>query len=353
MQPKIAISVNKFARAGGMESYMLDLVRGFHESGQKVSVYAGDFDTTLSAYQQINPKQVPTKRIPKKLRRLLFDWAYQRLSHENEQLISHNLVEKSAIMICGGTHIGYLKAMGQSSTLMDKWTIEKERRVYQTAKYVMAHSKLMQAELVQYYDVDEQKIHVIYPPADTNRFKLVEGENREAIRKQFGFDESETVFLFPSTGHKRKGLDLLADFFENTTLPVKLAVAGSPLPRPMKNVLELGFCTDMPMLYRAVDYTIMASLYEPFGLVGVESILSGTPVVLSSNMACTEVINANAGLFFSRDDGKTLSHAIERAVTLKNEGKSKLTEPFSALAFDPHLNTHMQEVQRLLQQLPL
>ena len=142
MQPKIAISVNKFARAGGMESYMLDLVRGFHESGQKVSVYAGDFDTTLSAYQQINPKQVPTKRIPKKLRRLLFDWAYQRLSHENEQLISHNLVEKSAIMICGGTHIGYLKAMGQSSTLMDKWTIEKERRVYQTAKYVMAHSKL-------------------------------------------------------------------------------------------------------------------------------------------------------------------------------------------------------------------
>lgn len=35
----------------------------------------------------------------------------------------------------------------------------------------------------------------------------------------------------------------------------------------MKNVVGLGFCTDMPELYRAADFTIMASLYEPFGLV--------------------------------------------------------------------------------------
>mgnify|MGYP003545969090 FL=1 len=50
MHPKIAISVNKFARAGGMESYMLDLVRGFHAHGQRVNVYAGDFDTALEEY---------------------------------------------------------------------------------------------------------------------------------------------------------------------------------------------------------------------------------------------------------------------------------------------------------------
>ena len=53
----------------------------------------------------------------------------------------------------------------------------------------------------------------------------------------------------------------------------------------MKNVVGLGFCTDMPELYRAADFTIMASLYEPFGLVGVESVLCGTRVVLSDNMA--------------------------------------------------------------------
>ena len=348
MHPKIAISVNKFARAGGMESYMLDLVRGFHAHGQRVNVYAGDFDTSLEEYQQINPYVVPIKRIPKKLRRQWFDWAYRRLLHENERLISHNLVEKSAIMICGGTHIGYLKAMGQQPTLMDKWTIKKERRVYQTAQYVMAHSKLMQQELVEYYGIDAQKIHVIYPPADTERFKPKPDEDREAIRVQYGFDAADTIFLFPSTGHQRKGLDLVATFFEATSLPVKLAVAGSPLPRPMKNVLELGFCSDMPQLYRAVDFTIMASLYEPFGLVGIESVLSGTPVILSKNMACTEVIKADAGLFFARDDMTALAKAIEQAVKLKNEGKAKLEAPLSALAFDPHLSTHMHEVNKLL-----
>ena len=92
----------------------------------------------------------------------------------------------------------------------------------------------------------------------------------------------------------------------------------------------------------------MASLYEPFGLVGIESVLSGTPVILSKNMACTEVITVDAGLFFARDDLLALTDAIEQAVKLKNEGKARLDKPLSALTFDPYLSTHMQEVHKLL-----
>ena len=54
----------------------------------------------------------------------------------------------------------------------------------------------------------------------------------------------------------------------------------------------------MPELYQAADFTIMASQYEPFGLIGLESILSGTPVIFSENMGCLEVLKTNLAIHF-------------------------------------------------------
>ncbi|HGP7160775.1 TPA: glycosyltransferase, partial [Neisseria meningitidis] len=192
-----------------------------------------------------------------------------------------------------------------------------------------------------------ERIQVAPPPADTERF-FPQPRETAALRAKYGFADHETVFLFPSTGHTRKGLELLADFFEHTDLPVKLAVVGSPLPRPMKNVVGLGFCTDMPELYRAADFTIMASLYEPFGLVGVESVLCGTRVVLSENMACTEVMNEEAGFFFSRQNPETLAQAVAQAVSLKKQGGHRLSDPMRALNYNPSLSHHIDRLTDIL-----
>ena len=105
----------------------------------------------------------------------------------------------------------------------------------------------------------------------------------------------------------------------------------------------------MPQLYRAADYTIMASLYEPFGLVGVESILSGTRVVLSNNMACTEVMNEQAGFFFSRDNPASLADAITQAVALKQNGQHKIHTPQAALTYNPSLTHHIQHIYTMLE----
>ncbi len=103
----------------------------------------------------------------------------------------------------------------------------------------------------------------------------------------------------------------------------------------MKNVVGLGFCTDMPELYRAADFTIMASLYEPFGLVGVESVLCGTRVVLSENMACAEVMNEEAGFFFSRQNPETLAQAVAQAVSLKKTGRTPPVRPDAGTELQP------------------
>ena len=345
----IAISINCFTRGGGMESYTFDIVRGLTARGAPVRVYAAKFDTSLPEYAQIDAQFVNQKRIPKKLRPFFFARQLQKLHRSSEPLIACNPADHADIFVCGGTHLGYLNGMRQRPTLLDRLIIRRNRTNYRTAKSIMAHSALMQRELVELYGISADKIRVVHPPADTARFYPAQPEETALLRRKYGFGEHETVFLFPSTGHKRKGLDMLAAFFEHTRLPVKLAVAGSPLPRPMNNVIELGFCKNMPELYRAADFTIMASLYEPFGLVGVESVLSGTRVVLADNMACTEIMNGNAGFFFSRTRPETLAEAVEQALALKQSGSHKLADPQQALTYNPSLEQHITELQAMLE----
>ena len=348
MNKKLAIAINCFRQGGGMESYTFDLIKGFTADNVPVRIYAAQIDTTLPEYQQVNVQYINQKNIPKKLRPFFFSHQLQKKRQTNEYLIACNPTDHADIFICGGTHLGYLNNMGQTANLLDKLTIHRNRTNYQTAKKIMAHSALMKREMTKLYDVDEHKIEVVYPPVNTERFHNNFNDVAHT-RQQYSFQEHDTLFLFPSTGHKRKGLDLLADFFEHTDLPVKLVVAGSPLPRPMKNVIELGFCKNMPELYRAVDYTIMASLYEPFGLVGVESILSGTRVVLSYNMACTEVMNEQAGFFFSRDNPLSLADSITQAVALKKNGQHKIHAPQTALTYNPSLTSHIQHIYTMLE----
>ncbi|MDO5639945.1 MAG: glycosyltransferase family 4 protein [Neisseria sp.] len=347
MNKPVGISINVFRRGGGMESYTFDLVRQFAAAGERVRVYASAFDETLPEYDLIEPVLIPQKNIPKKLRPFWFARQLDKVRPANELLISCNAADNADVFICGGNHLGYLQGMGQRTGLLDRLTIRRNRTNYQSARLIMAHSEMMQRELVELYGVPSEKIRVVHPPADTDRYHP-DSESVAAMREKYGFAADETVFVFPSTGHKRKGLDMLADFFEHTDLPVKLAVAGSPLPRPMRNVVELGFCKNMPELYRAADYTIMASLYEPFGLVGVESVLCGTRVVLADDMGCCEVMNDNAGFFFSRENPATLAAAVEKAVALKQQNKHKIADSFAALNYNPTSQHHFQELRRML-----
>ena len=342
-----AIAVNCFRRGGGMESYTFDLVRGLNAEGIRPLVYAAQIDETIPEYALADVVHINQKKVLKKLRPFFFAWQLTAARQGAEKLIACNPSNDADVFACGGTHLGYLRHMQQKANWLDKLIIRRNRTNYTTAKSIMAHSKMMMRELVEDYQVPSEKVRVVYPPADTERYFPLPDQIAE-LRQRFGFADHETIFLFPSTGHKRKGLPVLARFFEQTDLPVRLVVAGSPLPHPIKNVTELGFCREMPDLYRAADFTVMASQYEPFGLVGVESVLCGTKVVFSKNIACTEIMNDQAGFFFDRENDAELAAAIEQAHALKLSGAHKIVQPLNALQYDPSLPAHMKALHEML-----
>jgi glycosyltransferase involved in cell wall biosynthesis len=163
--------------------------------------------------------------------------------------------------------------------------------------------------------------------------------------------DDRAVFLLASTGHKRKGLDRLVEFFARTELPATLVVAGRAMQGTAKNVRHLGYRSDIENVYRAVDFTVMASLYEPFGLVGVESVLSGTPVLLAEGAGCAEVIHEPAQLPFSLARPGSLDDAVALAVSRWQGGAHRLATPLHLLGYDPRVSVHVEALLAMAQAL--
>lgn len=95
----------------------------------------------------------------------------------------------------------------------------------------------------------------------------------------------------------------------------------------------------------------MASRYEPFGLVGVESVLCGTPVLCAQGVGCAEVLKAPAQLPFSLDTAPETAGgaggfavAVEQALAMRRAGIHHLVDPRSQLGYDPSVEVHVREL---------
>jgi glycosyltransferase involved in cell wall biosynthesis len=313
---KIGLSSNALKHSGGLERYAMDLVRGFVAAGIELAFFARRFDMSVPESRMVEAHRINVSFLPGKLRDRWFSWQLRRARRaaKVDVLIGCNRVDSSEIAICGGTHLGFLRATGRPEKRSDTWQIALERRQYEQSSMIVAHSQLMHDELRELYCVEEAKIRVLYPPVDAARFTPVDAARRAELRRKFGFADHEVVLLFPSSSHERKGLPLIEAALRDTTLPVVLAVAGRPPARTSERVRYIGYVKEIEDGYRAADFTLLASKYEPFGLVGVESVMCGTPVIFPSSIGCCDAIAPHAKFVFAPDDEADLRATLERAV---------------------------------------
>lgn len=355
MSHALVFSNHGLRHSGGIERYLLTLVDALHARGERPTVVAHRFDRSIPEYGWVDPVLIRTWGLGGALRDLWFDRCLRRLKARRgwHPLIALSQTAASDIAVCGGTHPGFLEAMGRSARWKDRLAIGLERRHFGNAALVVAHSRLMAEQLQRFYGIGAERLEVLYPPVDTQRFSPVPAERRQALRASLGLPADRAVFLLASTGHARKGLDLLVQTLGHSSLPVLLVVAGRPTGVEAPNLRYLGYRTDMPDVYRAVDCTVMASRFEPFGLVGVESVLCGTPLIGAAGMGCMEVIAPPAALPFEIDDPTSLPAAIDAALARWRAGTLPVADPRAALGYDPSVQAHLDAllagVQRLRQ----
>jgi glycosyltransferase involved in cell wall biosynthesis len=340
---RIGISANALKHSGGLERYAMDLVRGLAAAGfdgkRKPAFFARKIDMSLAESRLIEAHRIKVSFLPGKLRDAYFSWALKRARKRAkvDVLIGCNRVEGSEIAICGGTHIGFLRATGRREKRSDTRQIALERRQYAQAEVIVAHSDMMSDELRALYGVDSRKIRVLYPPVDGARFSPVNAATRARLRERFGFKPDETVLLFPSSSHERKGLPLIEKALAG--MNVVIAVAGRAPEKAAANVRYVGYAKNIEDAYRAADFTILASSYEPFGLVGIESVMCGTPVIFPACIGCCDAIADHAKHVFKSGDADDLRRTVLDAIETRRDAARV---PDDAVRYDTRVDSHVR-----------
>jgi glycosyltransferase involved in cell wall biosynthesis len=179
-------------------------------------------------------------------------------------------------------------------------------------------------------------IEIIPCGTDIERFQAL---NKAEARSRLGIDLDTKLVFYVGRFDKRKGIETLVRAVGQSAWKndprLQLVIAGGSRPgrsdgiereRIEEIVVQLGLSEktyfpgrvgdpELPLYYAAADVCVVPSHYEPFGLVAIEAMASGTPVIASDvgGLQFT-VVNEKTGLLVPPKDSQAFAEAIDRVL---------------------------------------
>ena len=201
-------------------------------------------------------------------------------------------------MLAPATHLGYMKYLDvKSKKLTDYMQVYLDKHSYLSSEKVFACSTMIKQELIELYKIDERKIKILYPPFNASKFDKNLKSKKEQLKSKLGYSSEQVLFLFVSTGHKRKGVPFLLKLFKELPETHQLMIIGKPeVKTNLPNVQYQGFESDLNNWYAVADFLIHPAKYEPYGQIVTEALYMNTPVVISDKVGAKELVGENEGL---------------------------------------------------------
>jgi glycogen(starch) synthase len=202
-----------------------------------------------------------------------------------------------------------------------------EKRLMRRSDALVAVSLYTRNELTELYDIDEEKIHVIYNGVDTKKFKPT--RNRVGLRLELGLEEEQRIILCVGRLYYRKGITILLKSIPEVVQKfrdAKFVISGKGFKKNEeylrklaeklkieKYVAFLGYVPDekLPNLYAASDIFVLPALYENFPFAILEAQSTGLPVISTKVGGIPEFLTDNKnGLLVDPGDPKQLAQRI-------------------------------------------
>ncbi len=313
----MSVYVHQLAQSLGRLGFLVDIYTRAHDSHDPMLV---DLDENVRV---IHVRAGPVRASKNSLFHYLPRFIAQVKAYQEKHQLRYSLVHthywlsgcvgQALAGVWGVPHVttfhtlAEVKARARAGERESAARSASERELAASADRIIVSTAHEQGALRRLYDADEEKIRVVNPGVDLGLFKP--GDQR-AARDQLGLNGHHTL-LYVGRLDPIKGLEVLLHTISSMETPraVQLLVAGgSELDEEYRRLKGVALKLDveckveflgsldhtlLPLYYQAADVCVVPSYYESFGLVALEAMACGTPVVASRVPGLEAIVGDN------------------------------------------------------------
>lgn len=207
---------------------------------------------------------------------------------------------------------------------------------------IIAISKQVAEDTLSLYGVPLERIRLIMNGFDEAIFHVMLVEQAQVLSEFDIQGDFDPIISFVGKLTDFKGVDVLLDaasIYEKTLRnPLTLIVGDGQLREALeKQTKNLGLKgvhflghqlqQDVAKIFNLADVSIVPSRVEPFGLVAVEALACGTPVVATNEGGLPDFVNEHVGVLVDVNDAQALAAAIIAEV---RSGAKERKGPYAA-----------------------
>lgn len=227
--------------------------------------------------------------------------------------------EKFLVMIHDLTLFHFPEA-AKETNLIKRWAYEKiMRHAISGSVKIIVPSEFTKMDVLKFEKVPPEKIEVVYEAADDKKFKIKKAKDKN----------KKPVILYVGQFRKHKNIDCLLEAYKilKKEIPCQLVLVGK-VPEDYQKMIDNdpdlrdtkrpGFVADVELAayYKRADVFVFPSLYEGFGLPGLEAMAAGLPVVASKKSSLPEIYQDGA-LYFDPLNPEEIADKIK--IVLEND----------------------------------
>ena len=187
---------------------------------------------------------------------------------------------------------------------------------------IVTISEYSKKDILRYYNVNEEKIKVIYLAAE-KKFKQMDfnESQKQDIRKKYNLPENIVLYLGVIENRKNiKGILKTADIISNTNIKLnfllvgRIGYGGNELIDEIQKRENVSYMEHIPddllsIIYNVSFAFIFPSYYEGFGYPPLEAMQTGLPVLTSNTTSLVEIVE-DGGITLDPDDSQAFANQL-------------------------------------------
>ncbi|GHS84778.1 glycosyl transferase family 1 [Bacteroidia bacterium] len=205
---------------------------------------------------------------------------------------------------------------------IDRQTYKRKyQRSCRVANHIIAASYQTKADLVNLWNIDEQRITVVYQGCNPMYHQTCSPDAILKIKQTYHLPQNYILNVGAIERRKNQELIIRALALSNRAIPLVIVGNATDYINTLQRLIQelnlqssVIFLTnvvtsDLPALYQGADLFVYPSLFEGFGIPILEALSSRVPVIASSG-SCLSEVGGQQSLYVNPHDVEALANAM-------------------------------------------